>query len=231
MTKRIHFNFSVFILSISLFLLVFLLPNQTPNKSVNLFVPDIEESVLDRAENSQARRDHFFRLTRNPVTNSIPDNIRTLELAYAKSLENSFNYKSNTLQEEIEIIEAGPNDVGGRTRGLGVDSRNSNIILAGGASGGMWKTTDGGQNWVQTSDLGQNLGVTSLVQDPTNLDTWYYATGEFSGGSSRARGGGGTLYGSGLFISTDNGDNWAQIQATADEDVSFNSEFDFISRV
>ena len=231
MTRRIQSNFSVFLLLTSLFLLVYLLPNQTPNKSISKFIPDVEESVLDRAENSKDRRDHFFRLTRNPVTNSIPDNIRTLELAYAKSLENSFNYKTNTMQEEIQVTEAGPNDVGGRTRGLGVDSRNSNIILAGGASGGMWKTTDGGQNWVQTSDLGQNLGVTSLVQDPFNLDTWYYSTGEFTGGSSRARGGGGTLYGSGLFVSTDNGDSWAQIQATADEDVSFNSEFDFISRV
>lgn len=231
MNKRKQNLLSVIVLSATLVIMVLLLPNQRPDKTETHFLTEHEESVYDRAENAKDRQDHFFRLTRDPLTNSIPYNIRSRELEYAKNLESSIRNKSALLQEEIEIVEAGPDDVGGRTRGLGVDSRNEDIILAGGASGGMWKTTNGGQNWVQTSDLGENLGVTSLIQDPDNLDTWYYSTGEFSGASSRARGGGGQLYGSGIYVSNDNGDSWARIPATADDDVSFNSEFDFISRV
>ena len=231
MKKQIHNILSVFFLAASFFFLLFLIPNKNVEKPLSQHLHSQEKSVTDRAENSEDRREHFFRLMRNPRTNSIPSNIRTRELKHAEALENTYLYKSANLPEEIDIVEAGPNDVGGRTRGLGIDSRDSDIILAGGASGGMWKSIDGGENWVQTSDLGQNLGVTSLVQDPANLDTWYYSTGEFSGASSRARGGGGQLYGSGIYVSNDNGDNWVQISATSDEDVSFNSEFDFISRV
>lgn len=222
---------SALLLGIVVVLIVLILPNQQTKYVDHQLIHDEEKSVLDRAENSKDRREHFFRLTRDPQTNTIPDNIRSKELEFAHKLETSFKYKSKQLPEEIDIVEAGPNDVGGRTRGLGIDSRNSDIILAGAASGGMWKSTDGGDNWTQTSEFGANLGVTSLVQDPNNLDTWYYSTGEFSGASSRARGGGGQLYGSGIFTSTDNGDTWSQIQATADNDVTFNSEFDFISRV
>lgn len=218
------------ILGFTLVTLIAVLPNQENKKSETDFIK-VKKTVVDRAENSQERMEHFFRLTRNPKTNAIPHNIRTRELDYAKSLKNSLKGKSAQLMEDITITEAGPNDVGGRTRGLGLDTRDSDIILAGGASGGMWKSTNGGQTWTQTSVLGDNLGVTSLVQDPGNLDTWYYSTGEFLGASSRARGGGGQLFGSGIYTSTDNGDTWSQIATTSDSDVSFNSEFDFISRV
>ncbi|MEQ9092182.1 MAG: T9SS type A sorting domain-containing protein [Balneola sp.] len=232
MKRKLQTISSALLLALTLAFLITLTTFKNSENSNSSFVPDQEKSVNDRAENSQARREHFFRLTRSPHTNTIPKNIRSRELSHSKFLENSFNYKTNALlQEEISIMEAGPNDVGGRTRGLGVDSRNSDIILAGGASGGMWKSVDGGANWSQTSDLGENLGVTSLVQDPNNPDTWYYSTGEFSGASSRARGGGGQLYGSGIYLSNDNGDSWAQIPTTDDSDVSFNSKFDYISRV
>lgn len=232
MNSRLNQVLELTLLSFTAALFIWILPSHVSTVEYgNNIVPGSEKSISDRAENSQDRRDHFFRLTRNPLTNSIPKNIRERELKYAKGLETSFKYKSSALMEEIDITEVGPNDVGGRTRGLGVDVRNSNIILAGAASGGMWKTSDGGQNWTQTSDPGENLGVTSLIQDPGNLNTWYYSTGEFSGGSARARGGGGSYYGSGIYVSDNNGDSWSQISATEDDDVSFNSPFDFISRV
>lgn len=226
-------NSSVAVLATTFLLLIFLLPEQKSEiDTYDQIVPDIEKSISDRAENSKERQEHFFRLTRDPKTNKIPDNIRSKELKYAKFLEEGYKYKKSVqLMEEIDIVEAGPNDVGGRTRGFGVDVRDSDILLAGGASGGMWKSTDGGDNWELKSELGQNLGVTSLVQDPLNPDTWYYSTGEYTGASSRARGGGGTYYGSGIYVSNDNGDSWTQIQATEDDNVAWDSEFDFISRV
>lgn len=233
MKKTLQNILAITLLGLSIVIIGFFLTTQknSSKEHVDNLISKEEESIKDRAENSKERQEHFFRLMRDPATNKIPDNIRAKELEFAHKLDASQRFKSSQASEEIDIVEAGPNDVGGRTRGLGIDSRNSDIILAGGASGGMWKSSNGGNSWAQTSDLGQNLGVTSLVQDPSNLDTWYYSTGEFSGASSRARGGGGRLYGSGIYVSNDNGDSWSQIQATADNDVSFNSEFDFISRV
>lgn len=232
MKKPLQKILAVALVGSTILMIALFLPQQKIDlqTQVSSFMPDgEEESISEKAKTSQGRREYFFRLTRDPKTNKIPDNIRSKELEFAHKLETSQKLKSSQANQEINIVEAGPNDVGGRTRGLGIDSRDSDIILAGAASGGMWKSTNGGESWTQTSDLGEILGVTSLIQDPNNLDTWYYSTGEFIGSSgrniSRER------YGSGIYTSTNNGDSWSQIQATADNDVSFNSEFDFISRV
>ena len=82
--------------------------------------------------------------------------------------------------------EAGPIDVGGRTRALAVDVTNPNTILAGGVSGGMWKSTDKGATWQMKSTTSQVLSVTSLAQDPRpgNTNTWYYASGEYRGSAN-----------------------------------------------
>lgn len=47
--------------------------------------------------------------------------------------------------------ELGPGNIGGRTRALLIDPSNPSIIYAGGVAGGIWKTTDGGQNWIPKS--------------------------------------------------------------------------------
>lgn len=103
--------------------------------------------------------------------------------------------------------------------------------MPGGVSGGIWKSTDGGSSWnLKTSDF-TNLSVTSLAQDPTEPDTWYYVTGEFLGNSASDRGFTAPYYGTGVYRSTDNGETWSIIPSTKDENASYNSPFDFMSRV
>src|SRR4051812_19936711 len=46
--------------------------------------------------------------------------------------------------------EMGPDNIGGRTRGLIIDRDNNNIVYAGGVSGGFWKSTNGGGTWKRT---------------------------------------------------------------------------------
>ena len=79
--------------------------------------------------------------------------------------------------------EAVQYDVGGRTRALAIDINDPNTIIAGGVSGGIWKSTDKGATWQMKSTTSQVLSVTSIAQDPRNGQTnnWYYATGEFLG--------------------------------------------------
>lgn len=190
--------------------------------------PDFPEE--NEAVTNEGRAEHFFRLTRDPKTNSIPQNIRAKELTFASALDEENRFKSFNKVDNITWTEIGPNDVGGRTRGFAIDRRNSNILLAGGASGGMWKSTDGGNSWTIKTDADDHVGVTDIVQHPTNQDTWYYSTGEFDGSlSDRAF----TAFytGSGIHVSTDNGESWAQVETTRDDDVSFNSQFDFITDI
>ncbi|MBN2731688.1 MAG: T9SS type A sorting domain-containing protein [Balneolaceae bacterium] len=190
-----------------------------------------------RIKAKKARYEYFFRMVRDPATNSIPKNIRARELNHARRMPTRLevNRQIKAKKPSLQVAEgfdwqlAGPPAVGGRTRALGIDRRNSNIVIAGGVSGGIWKSTNGGDNWTLRTPNAENFSVTSLAQDPTEPDTWYYSSGEFLGNSASAPGA--SYYGTGVFRSTDNGDSWSHIPGTADDDTQFNSQFDYISRI
>jgi len=230
MNKSLQTSASLVITALAFILVLTISARQANSDQEPVIAPEIEETLEMRVENNQKRREHFLRLTRSPKTGKLPENIRQKELEYARSMA-AYKAKGGAAVENVTFTEVGPPDVGGRTRALGIDQRNRDIILAGGVSGGMWKSTDGGTTWNRTSGPTDNLAVTSLVQDPTNLDRWFYTTGEFSGNSASARGGGASFFGSGIYMSIDNGDSWAPIAATVDNDVSFNSRFDFIPNI
>ncbi len=92
----------------------------------------------------------------------------------------------------------------GRVTALAVDPENPKIVYAGGAEGGVWKTTDGGATWVPLTDGQPSLAVGSITLDPNNSSIVYVGTGEenFSGDS---------YYGAGVLKSTDGGATWTQI--------------------
>ena len=193
---------------------------------------------LDRVEKKAARSEYFFKLMRDPSTNSIPENIRNRELHFAKTLPKLQQVQrrrkaKNPSFKAAEYLwqSAGPFDVGGRTRALAVDQRDPDILLAGGVSGGMWKSTNGGASWqLRTPDLA-NLSVTSVAQDPTNPDVWYYASGEVLGNSASASSSA-PYYGHGIYKSEDNGDTWSVIPQTATPTgISGLSIFNTVSRI
>ncbi len=79
------------------------------------------------------------------------------------------------------------------TRTLAVDPTNPLIVYAGMANGGLYKTTNGGNNWgVVTLPL-NGATVFSIVFDPSAPSTIYLGSGN------------------GVFRSTDNGNNWTQL--------------------
>jgi photosystem II stability/assembly factor-like uncharacterized protein len=88
----------------------------------------------------------------------------------------------------------------GRVRSIAVQS--SSIIYIGAASGGVWKTTNGGTSWTPLTDDQPSLAMGSVAIDPSNSAVIYAGTGEY-------RGSGG--YGAGLLKSADSGNNWTHI--------------------
>ena len=105
----------------------------------------------------------------------------------------------------------GPGNVGGRTRTIVIHPQNSRIIWAGGATGGIWKTTDGGQSWEPLTDFMPVLIVNSLTIDPLNPDVLYAGTGEQTQ----------NWRGAGIFKTTDGGATWTQLPATTGPDFYF----------
>jgi len=171
-------------------------------------------------------------MLRDPATNSIPRHIRKRELNYSRTLPRRSDLKFKTTTN-FEWQALGPSNVGGRTRALAVDVTDPNTIIAGGVSGGVWKSTDGGSTWQLKTDSNQNMSVRSLAQDPRpgHTDTWYYSSGEFTNNTASDQGFTAPYYGTGVFKSTDNGETWSRLADTKDTDTQFSSPFDYISKI
>ncbi len=163
-----------------------------------------------RLERMKQRNEYFFNKLKDPQTNQIPSNIRSQELKFSQVILRQSRNKRINNAVNYEYNEIGPANVGGRTRAIALDSRNSSIILAGGVSGGIWKSTNSGKSWTAKLPAGAHMGITSIAQDAVNADIWYATTGEISeGGSASGKGSGyNPFLGAGIYKSIDNGENW-----------------------
>lgn len=52
------------------------------------------------------------------------------------------------------------------------------IFWVGTAAGGVWKTVDGGLNWIPMTDAFPSIGISGIVVNPTNPDIIYILTGD-----------------------------------------------------
>ncbi len=112
-------------------------------------------------------------------------------------------------------INRGPNNQGGRTRGIMFDPNdvgNANPaddytrVFAGGVSGGLWVNediTDANSSWNLVSGMQSNISVTSIISDPNNSNIFYVGSGEsFTSGD---------VVGRGVWKSSDAGVTWQNI--------------------
>ena len=111
----------------------------------------------------------------------------------------------------------GPENVGGRTLCLAFHPTNEDIIFAGSASGGLWKTTTQGVGryaWEYVPTGFPALGVASIAIHPTNPDVILIGTGEVYGSGYSEPGVINRLtrgtYGIGILKSEDGGLTWSQ---------------------
>ncbi len=88
----------------------------------------------------------------------------------------------------------------GRVNCIAFKPNNQNVILIGTASGGIWKSVNGGQNWSTNTDGLENLGISDIVFAPSNPNIVYAATGDRDGGDT---------YSIGVLKSTNGGNTWS----------------------
>ncbi len=190
-------------------------------------------------EDLKARMEYEVQLLANPETGRIPEGIRESEVKFSSKIAISDDSKKALATAAKSSNRArfsywqnrGPWNVGGRTRALAIDRNNENIILAGGVSGGLWRSEDGGESWRKVTRKSQRQSVTAIVQDPRpgQSFTWYYATGETFGNSASD---GGALYrGDGVYKSRDGGRTWRKLRSTDDGDPTTSSNFDLINSI
>jgi PKD repeat protein len=177
------------------------------------------------ADDPYARINFELNRLKDPKTGMLPLNYRDLELKYV--LSSSSGLRNKLKAGGLSFTHSGPRNVGGRTRALAIDLSDptGNTILAGGVSGGLWKSTNNGVTWRRVTKPDDHPSITAIVQDPTNTNIWYYTTGELIGNS--ARGAGAPYRGNGLFKSEDNGENWTPVEATASDTPTILDSFDY----
>jgi len=136
----------------------------------------------------------------------------TLRLKAAAELQaQRERMKAEGTLDDLAWTSIGPNPtrsgtsiVSGRVVSLAIDPRDSNVVYAGTATGGVWKTLDGGGSWTALTDDQPALASGSIALDPLNPDIVYVGTGElsFSGDS---------YHGAGILKSEDGGAAWRNI--------------------
>lgn len=92
-----------------------------------------------------------------------------------------------------------PNGIG-RINGIGFHPTDGNTIFAGAASGGLWKSTDGGTTWSYLTANLPTLGVSSVVVHPSTPATIWVGTGDRDASDAP---------GYGVYKSTDGGATWS----------------------
>ncbi len=146
-------------------------------------------------------------------TGKIPAHIRQREKDQARAIY-AKHLRDGSQTSNLYTIQ-GPSNVGGRTRCVAFDLRYNNVdnrtLIAGGVSGGIYKSTDGGNTWMRKGALTEIYTVTSIVQDPRpgHQDTWYYGTGEGMGTDDNYQVP--RFMGDGVYKSIDNGETWTRL--------------------
>ena len=103
--------------------------------------------------------------------------------------------------ENLQIRAIGPANMSGRITAIDAFVSNPKIIFIGAASGGVWKSENGGSAWYPVFDEQptQNIGAIAIQQ--TNQNVIWVGTGEGNPRNSMN-------LGMGLFKSIDGGKNW-----------------------
>lgn len=165
-----------------------------------------EESKLQRIGEIMQEE---FKKTKDPTTNTVPRE-RLLEARKIIAQKQSSGNKSAI--PNLNWEERGPNNIGGRTRAILIDANDPThaTVWAGGAGGGLWKSTNffaEDPQWQQVGDFFDNLAITCITQDPQNPDHIYFGTGEGWYNVDATRG-------LGIWKSTDGGATFNQMPST-----------------
>ncbi|MBN1117020.1 MAG: T9SS type A sorting domain-containing protein [Bacteroidales bacterium] len=216
----------LFIISLGLLISLLIIGNQKKEQLNNQWAQEYakkqynnENHIPKNKELKIGKLEEYFKGIRTEFgksTSGYPANYLMHELKKLKSRNKGFKDT-----DTIEWVQRGPGNVGGRTRSVVVDITDPthNTWFAGSATGGIWKTVNGGISWDFISNGIPYLAISTIIQSPSEPNILYAGTGESFPGSMLTTGGG-------VFKSVDKGNTWEQIAFTAG-----NEDFRYVNRL
>jgi photosystem II stability/assembly factor-like uncharacterized protein len=115
--------------------------------------------------------------------------------------------------ERLEWRQIGPANMGGRTADVEGVPGNPSIVYVATASGGLWKTTNGGVRWTPLFERQGTISIGDIALEPGNPDVVWVGTGESNVRNS-------VSFGDGVYKSTDGGKTWQHVGLRDSERVS-----------
>lgn len=163
---------------------------------------DNAEKEKEEKENPYEPAEWFF-LQRTAPDFDVENSLRAYEMALGEVQKDMQKPSDRGAWDKNWQVE-GPGNIGGRFNTIAIHPTNPNIMYAGAATGGVWKTVDAGVTWNPIFDFNTYLSIGDIKFDPTNPNTIYVGTGD-------PQIGGYSFIGNGLFKSTDAGATWTNI--------------------
>ena len=122
--------------------------------------------------------------------------------AFRAEIKKAQQMRAEAIYQKLEpVVFAGPTNVGGRISDIEFNPQDPNIVYAGAATGGVFKSTNMGLTWTPIFDDQAFLPVGDIAVDPLHPNTVYVGTGEPNGGHNNIPGGG-------IYKSIDAGLTW-----------------------
>ena len=115
--------------------------------------------------------------------------------------------------ERLEWRSIGPANMGGRTADVEGIPGNPNVVYVATASGGLWKTVNGGVTWKPIFERQSTISIGDVALAPSNPEVVWVGTGESKTRNS-------VSYGDGVYKSTDGGKNWQHMGLKETERIS-----------
>ena len=199
---------------------VFLIKNTTTNENIRSYFHKSQKTV-DKQYTANEALEFRKMLYKDAVTGKI----ELQKLAAAKDQVKQMMLAKSTV---LSFVEEGPDNIGGRTRGLAVDPDDDNVMFAGSVSGGLFVTRNKGTNWERVQefdDAMQNsasgtgsLGVSSIAI--TKNGVLYVATGGSAYEGNFSYEGSANISGDGIWYSMSTTNfNFQQLSGTDNRDV------------
>lgn len=155
-----------------------------------------EKNTIDTAKTEKSPHDFMF------MQRAYPTGQLKTE-AYSEAIQWKKQQAQRSSNADIVWEFAGPVNIGGRITDIEIPIDQAETYYVGAASGGIFKTTDGGDNWAPIFDEQEMLSIGDMELSKNNTDIIWVGTGEVNAG------GGSLAYdGNGMFKSENGGLTW-----------------------